>query len=90
MFRFYVKSSSGGSKTTFIPHPMLILALYCAISLYASLNHLKTVFKTCIKTHSIKSFKNFVKFRVEIVECSSMDHYVLYTPPAVLFSVLYT
>jgi hypothetical protein len=52
MFRFYVKPSSGGTKTTFIPHLMLLLPLYLCNIFVCKLHSLtKSEYKTYIKTH---------------------------------------
>jgi hypothetical protein len=58
IFRFYVKPSSGGTKTTFIPHPMLLMPLYLCSIFVCKLHSLsKSEYKTYIKTQSIKSLK---------------------------------
>jgi hypothetical protein len=58
MFRFYVKPSSGGTKTTLITHPVLFLPLYlCNIFVCKLESLIKSEYKTYVKTQSIKSLK---------------------------------
>jgi hypothetical protein len=60
MFRSYLRPSSGGSKTTFIPHPMLRLPLYLCSLFVCKLQSLtRSEFKTCIKYKILKNLSKF-------------------------------
>jgi hypothetical protein len=60
MFQFFVKPSSGGTKNTFITHPMLLLPLYLYNIFVSECNlHTKILYK-CNGRNNIGCVMNVV------------------------------